>query len=556
MDKDRIMSNEELTEERRKRQMAIIKASNQMLNEAMQKALDNTSDPLKRTELQMQFSKAIDENEAMAKSYLHATMDEVEKSEFRDADEIYVKKYKERLEKRGITDEEMHRKDSATVTVGKNGEKVIPRRRRRGSKKDLGEEYQKLDIEDEFMKQTLVSDDNQIQKNVEKNQEFENQMRRDRKDIIKKIQKTAEEETMKKKINVEDGVQTERVEVNNTQKDETTPKKNNNIEVKEASVKESKPKPKKKEEVLKYDFDFSSVPSYVQYDVLPLPSNGQCYPIDSPLRCGRIPVAYLTAADENIIASPNVYRDGKLLDIILGRKILDKRININELCSGDKDAIILWLRGTSYGDEFPISATNPDTGKQYNVSINLSQFDYNKFELEGDENGLFDYQTNNGDIIKFKFFTTYDEEKLRKIITSQITDINKLDIIRNVNQITDCLNRIKLTEEETNMLNEDIDEIKSIIGEDFEEKQEDVYPNTITEQMIMHTVSVNGNDDKEFIRNYIENMRTKSAMDYRNYFLNNTPGVDFNFTVNIPESDGGGSFNTFLRIDDTIFLNF
>lgn len=556
MDKDRIMSNEELTEERRKRQMAIIKASNQMLNEAMQKALDNTSDPLKRTELQMQFSKAIDENEAMAKSYLHATMDEVEKSEFRDADEIYVKKYKERLEKRGITDEEMHRKDSATVTIGKNGEKVIPRRRRRGSKKDLGEEYQKLDIEDEFMKQTLVSDDNQIQKNIEKNQEFENQMRRDRKDIIKKIQKTAEEETMKKKINVEDGVQTERVEVNNTQKDETTPKKNNNIEVKEASVKESKPKPKKKEEVLKYDFDFSSVPSYVQYDVLPLPSNGQCYPIDSPLRCGRIPVAYLTAADENIIASPNVYRDGKLLDIILGRKILDKRININELCSGDKDAIILWLRGTSYGDEFPISATNPDTGKQYNVSINLSQFDYNKFELEGDENGLFEYQTNNGDMIKFKFFTSYDEERLRKIITSQITDINKLDIIRNVNQITDCLNRIKLTDEETNMLNEDIDEIKSIIGEDFEEKQEDVYPNTITEQMIMHTVSVNGNEDKEFIRNYIENMRTKSAMDYRNYFINNTPGVDFNFTVNIPESDGGGSFNTFLRIDDTIFLNF
>jgi hypothetical protein len=361
---------------------------------------------------------------------------------------------------------------------------------------------------------------------------------------------------MKKKINVEDGVQTERVEVNNTQKDETTPKKNNNIEVKEASVKESKLKPKKKEEVLKYDFDFSSVPSYVQYDVLPLPSNGQCYPIDSPLRCGRIPVAYLTAADENIIASPNVYRDGKLLDIILGRKILDKRININDLCSGDKDAIILWLRGTSYGDEFPISATNPDTGKQYNASINLSQFDYNKFELEGDENGLFEYQTNNGDMIKFKFFTTYDEERLRKIITSQITDINKLDIIRNVNQITDCLNRIKLTDEETNMLNEDIDEIKSIIGEDFEEKQEDVYPNTITEQMIMHTVSVNGNEDKEFIRNYIENMRTKSAMDYRNYFINNTPGVDFNFTVNIPESDGGGSFNTFLRIDDTIFLNF
>jgi hypothetical protein len=289
---------------------------------------------------------------------------------------------------------------------------------------------------------------------------------------------------------------------------------------------------------------------------LPLPSKGQCYPIDSPLRCGRIPVAYLTAADENIIASPNVYRDGKLLDIILERKVLDKRINTNDLCSGDKDAIILWLRGTSYGEEFPITAINPETGKQYNVTINLSQFDYNKFELEGDENGLFDYETSNGDSIKFKFFTNTEEEKLKKIISSQITDINKLDVIKRLTQISETLSRIEFNEEEISMLNEDIEEIKEIVGTEVEKNNEAVYPNTITEQMIMHTVSINGNDDKEFIRNYIENMRTRVALDYRNYFVNNKPGVDFNFTVNIPESDGGGSFNTFLRIEDTIFINF
>ena len=51
-------------------------------------------------------------------------------------------------------------------------------------------------------------------------------------------------------------------------------------------------------------------------------------------------------------------------------------------------------------------------------------------------------------------------------------------------------------------------------------------------------------------------MRAKESMDYRNYFVDNKPGVDFKFDVNIPESDGGGSFATFLRIDDTIFINF
>ena len=556
-DNYRFMSKQEIEDEKRKRQMAIIKASNQMLNEAMEKALDNTSDPVRRSELQQQFGRAIEDNKSMAKSYLHATMEEVENSTYRDVDPNEVTKYNERLKKRGLTDEEVHRKDMATVTVGKNGEKAAPiRRRRRGAKKDLDEDYQKLDIEDEFMKQTLVNDDSQIQKHIEENREFENQMRKDGKDIIKKMQNDLKEETNKKKISVEDNIQVERVEVTNKQKGKTTNKEEETEEVKEAQVQKVSNKRKMKEEVLNYDFDFSSIPSYVQYDVIPLPSKGQCYPKTSPLRCGRIPVAYLTAADENIIASPNVYRDGKLLDIIVGRKILDKRINVNDLCSGDRDAIILWLRGTSYGEEFPISATNPDTGKRYNITINLSQFDYLKFDLEGDENGFFDYETNNGDSIKFKFFTSNDEEQLRKSITSQITDVNKMDVINDLAHITECLNRIDLTDEEAQMLNEDIDEIREIVGNDISDIDENVIPNTITEQMIMHTLSVNGNTDREFIKNYVENMRSKTALDYRNYFADNKPGVDFNFTVNIPESDGGGSFSSFLRIDDTIFINF
>lgn len=556
-DNNRFMSSQEIEDEKRKRQLAIVKASNQMLNEAMEKALDNTSDPIRRSELQERFNVAIEQNDAFAQSYLHASKDEVEKSTFRDVDPVEVTKYNERLKKRGLTDEEVHRKDMATVTVGKNGEKAAPiRRRRRGAKKDLGDDYQKLDIEDEFMKQTLVNDDIQIQKHIEKNKEFEEEMRKQGKDIISKIVKPLEDENANKKISMEENIQSERIEINNKPQEDTKEKKEKIHEVKSAEVKELKKKTKKTEEVLTYDFDFSSVPSYVQFDVLPLPSNGQCYPKNSPLRCGRIPVAYLTAADENIIASPNVYRDGKLLDIILDRKILDKRINVNDLCSGDRDAIILWLRGTSYGEDFPISATNPETGKQYNVSISLSQFDYKKFDLEGDENGLFDFETNNGDLIKFKFFTNNDEEQLRKTITSQITNINKFDILRGITEIANLLNGISFTEEEVTMLNEDIDEIKDIVGSDLEENTENLYPNTITEQMFMHTVSINGNKDREFIKNYVENMRTKSAMDYRNYFVNNSPGVDFNFTVNIPESDGGGSFSTFLRIDDTIFINF
>lgn len=551
---DNFMDREQILEEKRKRQLAIIKASNQMLNDAKKSALEHNSDPVKRAELEQQFDKALDDNKNMAKNFFRATTEEIEDSSFRDADPIEVKKYQEYLKKRGLTEEELRRKESATVTIGENGKKPIPRRRRRGAKKDLGDDYKPLDNEEELMKLSMVTDDKQIEENIKKNREFEDKMIRDGQNIVKKMQKTLEDEKINNRVKIEDNIKDEKVEITSENKEENV-KKEREV-VKEAEVKQAKKK-KRLEEVLSYDFDFSSIPSYVQYDVIPLPSKGQCYPKTSPLRCGRVPVAYLTASDENIIASPNMYRDGKLLDVILKRKVLDKRINVEDLCSGDRDAIILWLRGTSYGEDFPIYATNPETGKQYDVVINLSQFDYLKFDLDGDENGLFDYTTDNGDLIKFKFFTNNDEELLKKTISSQLTDYNKIEVLKNVRVIEETLGRIDFSDEETEMLKEDIDEVKTIVGSDLSENEDEEFlPNTITEQMTMHTVSVNGDTDGEFIKNYIENMRTLEAMNYRNYFVNNKPGIDFNFTVNIPESDGGGSFDSFLKLDDTVFINF
>ena len=548
------ISSQEIQDEKRKRQMAILKASNELLRQAKETAMKRNSDPIKRADLEEHFAKAMDDNRAMGRSYLHATEEEIENTNFREVDPLYVEKYNERLQKKGFTDEELQRKDEATITTNKNKKhqkgESIPRRPRRGVKKDESE-IVRIENEDEIMKSTMAKSDKEIEEHIKKNREYEQEMIKKSKDVFEKVKETVKEKSVANKIGVTNEENIERVKVENSTANEVNqPTKVQNTTVKETTSK------KKKVENIKYDFDFSNIPNWVQYDVLPLPSNGMCYPVTSPLRCGRIPVAYLTAADENIIASPNVYRDGKLLDIILERKILDKRINVSDLSSGDRDAIILWLRATSYGEDFPISTTNPKTGKRYNVTIKLSQFGYNDFDLESDENGLFTYTTSNGDEIKFKFFTNEDEEELKNIITSQVTDTNKIDVLKNLNYITETLNRIEFSDEEKSMLVEDIDEIKDIVGTDISEVDEDVYPSTITEQMIMHTVSVNGNSDREFIKNYVENMRAKESMDYRNYFVDNKPGVDFNFNVNIPESDGGGSFATFLRIDDTIFINF
>ncbi len=546
------MTDIEIIEEQRKRRLAILKASNELLKQTKEEALKHTGDPLKRAELEKQFDKALSENNIKAKNQLNASVEEVNNASYREADDYYVKKYEERLKKKGISDDELRRKETVTVTIGGNdGENKKIRRRRRGAKKDESE-IVRLENEDEIMNMTMVKDDSDIEKNIKKNQQFEHTIVKRGNNKIEKMKDEIEDSLVSKKIKVKDETEKERITVAN----ETVNGVNDAITVANEAVKQNtNNRPKvKKEKTIDYSFDFSNIPSYVQYDVIPLPSNGECYPIDSPLRCGRIPVAYLTASDENIMASPNVYRDGKLLDIILERKVLDKNIDVKKLCSGDRDAIILWLRATSYGTDFPITATNPESGKEYKVNVNLAQFKYKDFNLEGDDEGLFTYQTERGDIIKYKYLTEWDEELLRDEITAQITDSTKFNIVKSINDLSTYLTLFNATEEERTMLNEDIEEIKDIVG-DLPNNEGEVYPNIVTAQMMLNVVSVNNNRDKEYIKNYVENMRTKDAAGLRNYISENMPGVNFKFDVNIPKSDGGGSFSTFLTISDTIFIN-
>lgn len=494
--------------ERRKRELAILKASNQMLEDAKNNliAMNEEDIDIKKYAGTQELSKsdkikaieeAQKENLAAGESYYGASPKEIEEATYFEPDKASVKAYEKRLKMKGITDEQLHNKKLSTAST-------------------LGD----------------TPDDGLIEDYTGKGKKTTR-----RKRITKKA-KEVETEQYEEKV----------PEIIVSQKETIEPVKMESVDIK----KESDVVTKENISDESYDFDVSSIPDYVQYDVIPLPSKGQCY----KHKKSRIPVAYLTGSDENIIASPNMYRDGKLIDIILKRKVLDKTINVEELVAGDRDAITLWLRATAYGNEFPITATNPSTGKQYDTTVDLAKFEYNKFDLEGDKDGLFDYKFGKN-VIKFKFLTKNDENELRETLMNQISDSEKISILRNTASIKESLTRIDITDEERGNIEEDIEEIRSIIGDSVNDNEDsDVYPKTITEQMIMHTVSVNGNTNREYIRNFIENMRAGDARGYRDYIVANRPGVDFNIRVDVPKSDGGGSFTTFLRLDDSIFITY
>ena len=297
---------------------------------------------------------------------------------------------------------------------------------------------------------------------------------------------------------------------------------------------------------------FSNSNTMLQYDVIQLPSNGQCY----RSKVDRVPVAYLTAYDENIITSPNLYKDGLVIDYLLKNKIVNSDINVEDLVSGDADAITLFLRATSYGPDFPIVVRDPDTGEQIESTVDLTTLKPKEFKLVGDENGHFEYVTPiKKDRIKFRYLTRKQERQLRQVteLEGYGTKAHMLD--REKETLTAAIMNDKyITDAEKKSIRAAIKAMESW-GKRLLTANSSEFTKIMTNNMQLQIVAVNDNYDRDYIRKYINQMPARDSLMLRKYINDNAPGIDFNITVERPDSLGGGSFNTFLNWDDSVFLN-
>lgn len=286
------------------------------------------------------------------------------------------------------------------------------------------------------------------------------------------------------------------------------------------------------------------------YDIIPLPSKGECY----PNKQGKIAVSYLTAIDENIIVSPNLYRDNMVLDIILNKKIRSQDISPDDLLDGDRDAIILFLRTSAYGNMYSVNVTDPDSGQKFETKIDLSKIKFKDFTLVGDENGYFDYELPIlKDKIKFKFLSHKDYVRLAMLDEVEVDGLRKKEIERYNEKLNFYVNEDKkLTTNEKENINKAISTLKD--WADRTNADETKFSHRISNELEMQIVSVNGNTDRKFIHEYVAKMPIKDSTDIRRYIARNTPGVDYNFTIEKPESLGGGSMSVFLQFDQFIFL--
>lgn len=288
------------------------------------------------------------------------------------------------------------------------------------------------------------------------------------------------------------------------------------------------------------------------FDVIPLPSKGEAYKD----KLAKMSVAYLTAYDENMIVSPNLYRDNLILDYILQEKLLSRQIDPMDLLEGDRDAIILFLRASGYGNEYPITATDDITGREFDAVVDLSKLKYKEFNLKGDSNGWFPYTLPQSGIeVKFRFPTHRDKLMLEKMQEAEENLTRKITIQNYVNTLDLYI------ENDNNVTNEEKIKIRQAIrtlenwSESIDDEDTVKFNHTLTNRLNLLLMEVNGITDKKYIQDFIRKMSVRDSSALRKYMQQNEPGVDYNIEVERPASLGGGSIKTFLQLDQFLFLN-
>jgi hypothetical protein len=93
------------------------------------------------------------------------------------------------------------------------------------------------------------------------------------------------------------------------------------------------------------------------HDVVTLPSEGIFYKNKKK----SIKVGFLTASDENILATLSSNSLENIITNLLRSKIYEPDIKIDEMIPGDVEAVMIFLRNTSFGYDYTLSVNDPLT---------------------------------------------------------------------------------------------------------------------------------------------------------------------------------------------------
>ena len=221
------------------------------------------------------------------------------------------------------------------------------------------------------------------------------------------------------------------------------------------------------------------------HDVIQLPTQGKFYKSKKK----TIKVGYLTAADENILAEIDFRKnvnEGIILPL-LRNKIYERDLRPEELLDGDVEAILLFLRNTSFGPEYRLNPVDPSTDERFSTTILLDELNYKKTDVEPNEEGYFE--------------TTLPVSK-KRVVLKLLTISDKIEIDRIVKSYP----------------------------------SERTAP-VITTRLLKNIVSLDGDEDRSKVSMFVEQMPIADSKYIRRFLIDNEPRLDLSKEVIAPSGE-------------------
>jgi hypothetical protein len=148
------------------------------------------------------------------------------------------------------------------------------------------------------------------------------------------------------------------------------------------------------------------------HDIVQLPSQGVFYKSKKKV----VKVGYLTATDENFIVASFQGDKDNLIISLLRNKLYEHDLRPEELIDGDVEAILIYLRNTSFGPEYNIQLTDPKTGKTFVHTEILDELNIKQTQVKPGDDGLFSVQLpKTGTMVKLRILTFSDTIDIDKM---------------------------------------------------------------------------------------------------------------------------------------------
>lgn len=218
------------------------------------------------------------------------------------------------------------------------------------------------------------------------------------------------------------------------------------------------------------------------HDIVSLPTKGVFYkPKKESLKVG-----YLTAMDENYLSSPNILTEG-IIYTLLKNKVYEPGFDILQLLNVDLQAILIFLRNTSFGSEYDFKIRDPKTDLLFETTLNIDKIKVKDAEFSPDGEGLFDFLLpKSKKNVKLRLLNLGDEREIEKI------------------------------------------------KEQYPEKM--VAP-IVTKRLEKAIISIDGDRNKENISKFVSQLPIIDSKEIRKFLRRCEPELDLNYTVTAPSGE-------------------